>query len=138
MDITGHRLIQSDHPSNNERGVVCVHFRSPLPLQILNISMLHEYINLEIRIDDKLCNLICLCRSPIQNMEEFETFVKNLELNLQIIFTKKPYLTVIICDFNFKLQNWYKGNKTTAGGTKHEIMNYYYGLTQIINEPTHI
>ena len=41
--------------------------------------MLHEYINLDIRIYDKLCNFICLYRSPSQNMEELETFVKNLE-----------------------------------------------------------
>ena len=32
-------------------------------------------------------------------MEEFETFVKNLELNLELTFIKKPYLTVVIGDF---------------------------------------
>ena len=77
---------------------------------------------------------LCLYRSPSQNMEEFDTFVKNLELNLELIFSKNPYLTVVIGDFNVKSQNWYKGNKTTARGTKLEIMNSHYGLTtQIIN-----
>ena len=56
-------------------------------------------INLEITIDGKLCNLICLYRSPSQNMEEFETFVKNLELNLEFIFNKNPYQTVGIGNF---------------------------------------
>ena len=46
--------------------------------------MLHECINLEITTDGKLCNLICLYRSPSQNMEEFETFLKNAELNLDL------------------------------------------------------
>ena len=53
-----------------------------LPMQILITSMVHECINLEITIDGKLCNLICLYRSPSQSMEEFEAFIKNLELNL--------------------------------------------------------
>ena len=98
LDIPGYRLIRSDHPSNDNQGGVC--FKSFLPIQILSISMFHECINLEIRIDDKSCNLICLYRSPSQNMEEFETFVKNLELNLELIFTKNPYVTVVITDLN--------------------------------------
>ena len=53
-EIPGYRLIRSDHPSNDKRGGVCVYFKSSLPVQILSISMLHECINLEIRIDDKL------------------------------------------------------------------------------------
>ena len=138
LDISGYRLIRSDHPSNDKRGGVCVYFKSSLPIQILSISMLHECINLEIRINDKLCNLICLYRSPSQNMKEFMTFVKNLELNLELIFTKNPYLTVVIGGFNVKSHNWYKGNKITAGGTRIEIMTSHYGLTQIINKPTHI
>ena len=51
---------------------------------------------------------------------------------------KNLYLTIVIGDFNVKSHNWYKGNKTTASGTKLEIMTSHYGLTQIINEPTHI
>ena len=71
-------------------------------------------------------------------MEEFETFVKNLDLKLDLIFTKNPYLTVVIGDFNVKSHNWYKVDKTIASGTKLEIMTSHYVLTQIINEPTHI
>ena len=59
-------------------------------------------------------------------MEEFEMFVKNLELNLESIFNKNPYLTVVIGDVI--------GNKTIASGSKLEIMTSHYGLTQIINK----
>ena len=62
--------------------------------------MLHECIVLEITIDRKLYNLIYLYSSPSQNKEEFETFVKNLELNLEFILNKNPYLTVVTDDFN--------------------------------------
>ena len=67
--------------------------------------MLHECINLEIRTDDTLGNLTCLYRSPTQNMEEYETFVKNLELNLELASTKNQYPTVDIADFNAKSKN---------------------------------
>ena len=77
---------------------------------ILN-SVLHECINLDITTDGKLCNLICLYRSPSQQMEVFERFIKILDLNLEFIFNKNPYLTVVISDFNPKSRNWEK--KTT-------------------------
>ena len=88
--------MRSDRPPNDIRGDVCVYFKPSLPLQILSISMHHECINLEIRIDAKLCNLISLYSSPSQNIEEFETFVKTLALNLELFFTKNPYLTKVI------------------------------------------
>ena len=81
-------MVQSDHPSNDKQGGACVYFKSSLPIQALSISALHGCINLKITIYGKLCNLICLYRSPSQNMEDFETFVKNLELNLEFIFKK--------------------------------------------------
>ena len=109
-----------------------------LPIQIQRTSILHDCFNLEIAIDGKLCNLICLYRSPNQNVKEFETFVKKVELNLEFIFNKNPYLIVAICDFNAKSHNWYKGDKTTGGGSNLDIMTSHYGITQIINEPTHI
>ena len=57
-------------------------------------------------------------------------FIKNLELNLELIFTKNSYLTVVIGEFNVKSNNWHKDDKTTASGTKLEIMTSHYGLTQ--------
>lgn len=64
LDISGYRLVWSDHPSNNERGGVCISFKSSLPVQILSTSLLHECINLKVTIDGKLCHLIRLYRSP--------------------------------------------------------------------------
>ena len=84
---------------------------------------------MDIAIDGKLCNLICLYKSPNQNMEEFETFVKNVELNLEFIFNGNPYLTAAIAGFNAKSHNWYEGDKSTGSGSKLEIMASHYGLT---------
>ena len=35
-------------------------------------------------------------------------FLKNLEPNLEFIFNKNRYLTIVIGDFNVKSHNWYK------------------------------
>ena len=103
MDIPGYRLVRSDHLSNNKQGGVWICFKSALSIQALSISMLHECINMEITIDGKLCNLFCLYRSPSKNMDELKTFVKNLELNLEFIFNKSPYLTIVVDDFNAEI-----------------------------------
>ena len=84
MDKSGYRLVRSDHPNDKRRGI-SIYFKSSFLIQTLGISMLHECINLEITTDGKLS----------QNKEEFETFVKNLKLNLEFIFNKNPYLTVV-------------------------------------------
>ena len=58
--------------------------------------------------------------------KQFQSFVKSFHLNLEFIFNKNPYLTVFIV--NFKSQNWYKGDKTTASGSNLEIMVFHYRL----------
>ena len=100
LNIPGYRLVQSDHPTNDKQSGVQIYFKSSLPMQILTSFILQECINLEIAIDSELCNLICLYRSPSQNMEVFEMFVKNIDLSFEFIFNKNPYLTVVIGDAN--------------------------------------
>ena len=43
-----------------------------------------------------------LFRSPSQSSDTFEDFADNIELNLDKIATKSPYLLVILGDFNIK------------------------------------
>ena len=81
----------------------------------------------------KLCNFIFLYRSPSQSHDVFESFADNLELNLETIANRNPYLIVIIGDFNAKSSNWYKYDKTTNEGSKIDV-----GLQRLIQEPTHI
>ena len=77
---------------------------------------------MEISLAGKVCNFIFLYRSPSQSHDIFETFAYNLELNLDTITSKNPYLIVILGDFNAKSSNWYKHNKTTYGGSKIEAI----------------
>ena len=49
-----------------------------------------------------MCNFLCLYRSPSQTQDIFETFADNLELTLDTLTNKNPFLIVAIGDFNAK------------------------------------
>ena len=61
----------------------------------------------------KLCNFIVSYRSPSQSQDDFETFIKNFELNLDTILVNNPSLTVVLGDFNVKSNLWCKSDKTS-------------------------
>ena len=66
----------------------------------MDFQYLHECINFQMKIGEKLCNFIALYRSPRQSQDNFETFLKNLKLNLDTILANDPFLTVVLDDFN--------------------------------------
>ena len=99
---------------------------------------MEECINFEISFAGKVCNFISIYWSPSQSHDIFETFAGNLELNLDMTANKRPYLIVILGDFNAKSSNWYKHDKTTSEGSKTEAITSQFGLKQLIWEPTHI
>ena len=82
-------------------------FKSSLPLKVLEVQLLQECINFEIKIADKICNFISLYRSRSQSKDEFESFADNLELNLDSIVHRNPYLIVVLVDFNAQRKGWY-------------------------------
>ena len=84
---------------------------------------------------NKLCNFISLYRSPSQSSDEFENFVYNLDLTLEALTQKNPFLTVIVGDFNAKFSKWCSTNKTTPEGAKLDNLTSQCGL---LKEPTHI
>ena len=55
----------------------------------IDVQLLDECINFEIRIGGKLCRFLCLYRSPSQTRDIFETFVDNFELTLDSIIELK-------------------------------------------------
>ena len=112
FDIDGYKLLRSDHPSNTERGGVCIYYRSSLPLRVININYLNECIVFDIKLGDKICNFIVLYRSSSQSSDEFETFSKNLELTIDRVMQNTPYMMVLLGDLNAKCTNWYKHDKT--------------------------
>ena len=103
MIICKFQVNRKDPPLNIERGGVCIYCKYSLPLKIKNIHYLQECINFEIKIKDKLCNFISLYRSP-----NFQSFINNLELNLDSVVVNNPFLTVFLV---ILMWNWVSGTK---------------------------
>ena len=118
LHLPGFDLIRADHPSNSKGGGVCIYYRNFLPLKLMNIHYLNECITFEIKLGDKICNFVSLCRSPNQSEDDFENFCNNFELTLDAVLATNLFLIVAIGDFNAKSGNWYTGNTTTSEGSK--------------------
>ena len=88
LQIPGYSTATVDHPSNTKHGGACVYYKTSLPSKLLDIKYLQECMNRELIIGDNLRSFITLCRSPSQTHDDFETFMKNFELNLDKINKK--------------------------------------------------
>ena len=51
---------------------------------------------------------------------------------------RKPFLTMVLGDFNAKNKLWFDQDNTSCEGSILNDLMAQYGLTQIIHEPTHI
>ena len=136
LEIPGYNLVRSDQPLNSKRGELCIYYKNYLPLQIISVNYLSECLNFEIMIANKICNFITLYRSPSQNQDDFQTFIDNLEMNLETLAQRNPFL-VVLGDFNGKSKHWCSQDSTKFEGITIENVTSQFGLSQIITEATH-
>ena len=73
LNIPGY-MSRAEHPSGNRRGGVCIYYKEPLPIKMLIINYLQEYICFDLKIGSKPCTFVLLYRSPSQSPVEFEIF----------------------------------------------------------------
>ena len=92
------------------------------------IYAFQECINFEIKIENKLCNFIVLHRSPSQFQNTVKSFIDNLELNIDAIAAKNPYLIGILDDFNAKQSTCCRSDKSTHEGSRIDGLVSNYGL----------
>ena len=128
---------RADHPSNCKREGICIFYKATLPLRVLNFSNLNECINFEVGIANKICRFFHLYRSSTQTQDEFQTLRSNLELNLDLLSSWNPFLTIMIGDFNAKSKHWCRIDKTSFEGSQIQHLTSKFGLSLIITEPTH-
>ena len=121
-----------DHPSNTKRdGLIQLQSKCSLPLKVIEISYLQDWINFEIKIGDKTCNFVSLQRSP-SHKNEFQNFIKNFEL----ILNKIPFLIVVLGDFNARMRGWYQKDIKTFKESKIDTATSQSSLNQKTKEPT--
>ena len=64
--------------------------------------------------------------------------MKSLELNLEHVVNKSPFLIVVLGDFNSTMKGWYQNDMATFEGSKIDIETSEFSLRQIVKELTHI
>ena len=63
------KVVRANHSSVTKKGGVCIYFKNSLPLKVLDINLLQECINFEIKIAGQTCDFISLYRSPRQSKD---------------------------------------------------------------------
>ena len=138
FSLPSYNIVRADHPSNTKKGGVCIYFKNSLASKVLDIQLLQECVNFEIKITDRTCNFTSLYRSPSQSKDEFESFGDKLELNLDSIALINPCLIFVLGDFTAHTKGWYPLCKITYEGTRIDGITSQFGREQLIYEPTHI
>ena len=62
-----------------------------------------KYVIFKITVNNDTCFLTCLCRSPNQNQEQFESFCDNLIDVPSGINNQQPTCSILVQGFNAKL-----------------------------------
>ena len=105
-----------------------------LPLKVFDICFLHEGIAFDLRVGDKLYVVSLPFTDHLTNHMILHRFV---ELTLDILAQKNPFLTVALGDFNAKSSNLYNKDTTSNEGRKIEAVTLQNGLhkklTHILN-----
>ena len=73
--IYGYNIIRVDHPSNNERGGVCINYRESLAVQLVKTNYLSQCLLCEVSINNKKAYMTILYRSLSQKSLEFDNFL---------------------------------------------------------------
>ena len=128
LNIPSYNMVRAIHPSGNRRGRVCVYYKETLPIKMLDINYLQECICFDLKIGSKLYSIVSLYRSPSQTRDEFDEFLTNLNLTLETITQKNPFVTVTIGDFNARSSKWWVNDKTTQEGLLIEELLAQFGL----------
>ena len=76
--------------------------KNTLPIKLIILKYLQEYITFEIRIGRKCCKFICLYRSSSQTNDKLESFLKTFELTFDKIHKDNPFMIPELGYFNGK------------------------------------
>ena len=82
--------------------------------------------------------LVALHWSPTQSHNEFSSVIANLESKFQAITLRKPFLTMVLRDFNVKNKLWFDQDNSSDEGSILNDLIAQYSLTQILHKPIHI
>ena len=132
-------VLRNDHPSNTKVGGVCLYFREGLPItRRKDHELLPETIVAEIKIGRKKLFIVTVYRSPSQNSEQFEVFMRKLQMIVTRLRHEKSTAIIITGDFNCRSSQFWEGDDDHPERIALDEFIEINNLHQLINEPTNI
>ena len=111
LSIDGYNIVPSDDPNGSKRGGVRCYFKESLPIRILKITPITECLVLEVLCNNKLIIVSAIYRSPGQSSQEFVQFEMLFSQLLNELASKKPFFSIILCDFSSRSKCWWSLEK---------------------------
>ena len=65
--------------------------------------------------------------------DEFEKFLSKLNLTMESITKKNPFLTVVVRDFNARSSKWWTDDKKTQECLKIDNLLSQFSLSQVLS-----
>ena len=121
-------MICSDHPKNIKQGGVCIYYRETLPVKTVQINYLPECLVCEVNYKNKKIFIVTLYRSPSQNDDEFDEFLRSFESVIDHINQSNPYFVLITGDFNARSSSWWGNNVDNFEVISIENLTSSYGF----------
>ena len=133
-----YNLIHSDHPNDIKRGEVCIFFKEIPPVTVINIPYLKEALLLEMTYNNKRVIVSIIYCSPSQIIVNLIHISEKCWETFEQHKKTKPFSSVITGDFNARLSYWWSEDINTSEGLKLLSLTSANGVSQLINEPTHL
>ena len=136
LNIHSYNMSCSDHSSGIRHGGVRIYYKESLPIKTLNINYLQECTRFDQKIRRTRCAIVWIYRSPSKSANEFENFLNKLNLTMEAITQKNPFLAVVIGVI--RSSKWWVNDNTTKEVLIVENFSSQFFVLQVINKPTHI
>ena len=136
--LNRYQLIRADHPSNTNRGGVCIYHQEYLGVRLVKLSNLSQHIVCEVFLQNYKGYIGVVYRSPSQDNIEFESFLSDFDELLSKTASSNSLFLIILGDFNVRSSTRWKEDKTKTEGTHLEAHTSLHNFDQLVSEPTHI
>ena len=70
LTFPGYNLIRADNPNNIKRGGVCIYHRDSLPVKVINLNILNEFLVCKLSLGSQRVCLVSIYRTPSQSNNE--------------------------------------------------------------------
>ena len=105
---------------------------------LLDIPSLPECQVCEVTIQNKKGYVAAMCRSPSQNIIEFESFLSGFEDMLSSVLFSKSQFTIILGDFNARSSSWWSNYIANPNCILIDTLMVTRGFKHLISDATHM